>query len=121
MPIGVRCRTRVGGGTTAPMWERRLIPFTKLTPAACEELAASAAAAVEVFERAGLRVPTAGRLRAAVSRLREVSASGTYGSDAAELAETGRAIVLASDYYLIAHLLGSGKVEKEIAIDLAMA
>jgi hypothetical protein len=95
-------------------WNRRIIPFTRLSPAGCAELAASARSAIDAFCAADLRVPSKGRLQAAVTRLETVAALDTYGDSPSELRETANAIMIASDFYQIAHSIHKNATDSQI-------
>jgi len=103
----------------------RIIPFRKLTPTGCSELARIAEEAILAFEQWGVRVPTEGRLRVAIRHLRWVSTAGSYGSTPAELLKTSRAIVIAGDFYQIALTLDpdlpGGEMGNELTLSLAGA
>lgn len=97
-----------------------LIPYTTLTPPACEALAAAIEDALDVFDQWGLRTGMGTRLAKAKSHLRAVAASGSYGETPDELILTARAVRLAHDFYLISRTLKTDRAEP-IATELESA
>lgn len=82
-----------------------VIPYSRLSPSACSALAAAIDDALEVFSNWQLPTGMSTRLLRARSRLLEVATHGSYGETPAELYKTGKAILLANDFYLISRTL----------------
>src|ERR1051326_2209340 len=82
-----------------------VIPFSGLSPAACEALAAAIDDAVEALRKWQLPTGPNTRLLNARRRLLDVSAQGSYGATPAELYETAKAILVANDFYGISRTM----------------
>jgi hypothetical protein len=98
-----------------------VIPFSGLSPAACEALAAAIDDAVEALRKWQLPTGPNTRLLNAKRRLLKVSAQGSYGATPPELYETAKAILVANDFYGISRTMQDERaapIAKELKLAL---
>ena len=93
------------GSTAPPVPGRAVIPFAALTPGACDVVAETAEAAMEVFAAWHIPLPKQERLRQAIGLLRKVAAAGSWGASQADLAQVAAALSVGGDFILIAQCL----------------
>jgi hypothetical protein len=103
-----------------PKYPIAVIPYSCLSPSACSALAAAIDDAIEIFSKWQLPTGMSTRLLKARGRLLEVVKQGSYGETSDEIFETGKAILLANDFYLISRTLTDDRADP-IAEELEVA
>lgn len=98
----------------------QVIPFSSLSPEACEWIADRAGESVNILRSWGLDVAATNPIREAILHLRRVAVAGSYGRTLEELEATATALTTVSDWNQITSCLTEDPVA-QIAEELAVA